>query len=81
MAGSPRTWHGRALVAVLAAGPDALVSHRNAAHLWGLDGFGPPGRIEVTVPRHSRPGARPGVTVHESSAFHLAAPTRRWASP
>lgn len=79
--GSPRTWHGRALAAVLAAGPDALVSHRSAAHLWGLDGFGPTGRIEVTVPRHSRPRARPGVTVHESSAFHLAAPTRRWGVP
>jgi hypothetical protein len=81
VAGSPRTWHGRALAAVLAAGPDALASHRSAAHLWGLEGFGPPGRIEVTVPRHSRPRSRPGVTVHESSAFQLAAPTRRWGVP
>jgi predicted transcriptional regulator of viral defense system len=29
--GAPRTWHGRALAAVLAAGPDALASHRTAA--------------------------------------------------
>jgi hypothetical protein len=81
VAGSPRTWHGRALAAVLAAGPDALASHRSAAHLWGLDGFGPPGRIDVTVPRHSRPRSRPGVVVHESNAFHLAAPAQRWGVP
>jgi hypothetical protein len=66
---------------VLAAGPDALASHRAAAHLWGLDGFGPPGRIEVTVPRHSRPRRRPGVTIHESLAFDLAQPQVRWGVP
>jgi predicted transcriptional regulator of viral defense system len=65
--GAPPTWHGRALAAVLAAGPESLASHRTAAHLWGLEGFGPPGRIEVTVRRHSRPRRRPG------SRF-----TRRW---
>ncbi len=81
IAGSPRTWHSRAMAAVLAAEPDALLSHRSAAHLWGLEGFGAPGRIEVTVPRHSRPRRRAGVTVHESNAFRLAAPSRRWGIP
>lgn len=81
IAGSPRTWQSRAMAAALAAGPDALVSHRSAAHLWGLDGFGPPGRIDVTVRRHSRPRKRSGVTVHESNAFDLAGPTRRWGVP
>jgi REase_MTES_1575 len=66
---------------VLAAGPDALASHRTAAHLWGLEGFGPPGRIEVTVPRHQRPRRRPGVTIHESLAFDLAQPRVRWGVP
>jgi Protein of unknown function (DUF559)/Transcriptional regulator, AbiEi antitoxin len=80
-AGSPRTWHGRALAAALAAGPEALVSHRSAAHLWGLDGFGPTGRIEVTVRRHSRPRQRPGVVVHETGAFDLADPARRYLVP
>ncbi len=79
--GAPLTWHGRALAAVLAAGPEALASHRTAAHLWGLGGFGPPGRIEVTVRRHSRPRRRPGVTVHETLAFDLAAPRVRWGVP
>jgi hypothetical protein len=79
--GGPRTWLGRAMAAVLAAEPDALLSHRSAAHVWGLEGFAAPGRIEVTVPRHSRPRARPGVTIHESNAFHLADPMRRLGVP
>jgi hypothetical protein len=79
--GAPRTWEGRALAAALAAGPGALVSHRSAAHLWGLDGFGPPGRIEVTVARHARPARRSGVVVHESLAMALADPRRRRAVP
>jgi hypothetical protein len=79
--GAPLTWHGRALAAVLTAGPEALASHRTAAHLWGLEGFGPPGRIEVSVRRHSRPRRRPGVTVHETLAFDLAAPCVRWGVP
>jgi Transcriptional regulator, AbiEi antitoxin/REase_MTES_1575 len=79
--GAPLTWHGRALAAVLAAGPEALASHRTAAHLWGLEGFGPPGRIEVTVRRHSRPRQRSGVTVHETLAFDLTSPRVRWGVP
>ncbi|HEX6422052.1 MAG TPA: type IV toxin-antitoxin system AbiEi family antitoxin domain-containing protein [Acidimicrobiales bacterium] len=79
--GAPRTWYGRALAAVLAAGPDAVASHRSAAHLWGLAGFPPPGRIEVTVPRHRRPRSRGGVVVHESRAFDLVGRTRRWGVP
>jgi hypothetical protein len=79
--GVPRTWEGRALAAVLAAGPGALVSHGSAAHLWGLQGFPAPGRIDVTVARHARPVRRPGVVVHESVAHHLADPRRRWGVP
>ena len=81
IAGAPRTWLGRALAATLAAGPGAYLSHRSAAHLWGLDGFGPPGRIEVTVERHSRPRRRPGVVVHETRAFALISPARRFGIP
>lgn len=81
MTGAPRTWHSRVLAAVMAAGPEALASHRTAAHLWGLEGFGPPGRVEVTVRRHRRPAPQPGVIVHESLAYDLAAPGRRWGIP
>ncbi len=79
--GVPRTWHGRALCAVLAAGPGAVVSHRSAAFLWGLEGFVAPGRVDVTVPRHRRPAPRRGVVVHESRDLELADPRRRWNVP
>jgi hypothetical protein len=55
IAGAHRMWHARALAAVMSAGPGALASHRTVAHLWGLEGFPAPGRIDVTVPRHARP--------------------------
>lgn len=50
------------MAAVLACGTDSLLSHRAAAHLWGLAYF--PGIEEVTLPR-TIPGPR-GVTVHTS---------------
>jgi very-short-patch-repair endonuclease len=40
------------MAAVLASGPDALLSHRSAAALWGLRGYSG-GAIHVTVPRKS----------------------------
>lgn len=49
--------------AVLACGPDAVLSHRTAAALWGL---AKPGKaIEVTTPRSGRQGHR-GITIHRS---------------
>ena len=81
IAGAPRTWQARALAAVISAGPGALASHRTAAHLWGLEGFPAPGRIEVTVPRHARPQRRSSVVTHETLAYDLAGATRRWGVP
>jgi len=40
------------MAAVLASGPDALLSHRTAAALWGIRGYSG-GAIHVTVPRKS----------------------------
>ena len=37
--GSPRTEHQHALAACLDLGPDAYLSHRSGAALWGLPGF------------------------------------------
>ncbi|HET6951615.1 MAG TPA: type IV toxin-antitoxin system AbiEi family antitoxin domain-containing protein [Acidimicrobiales bacterium] len=75
VAGAPRTWEGRALAAVLSAcdgdGTGAVLSHRAAAHLWGLDGFAAPGRVDVTVPRPRHPDRRPGLAVHRTRAWHL----------
>lgn len=62
---TPDTWQRRLLVAVLAAGPSAVASHRSAAALWRLDRFRP-GPPEVTVPRGER--RAPGEwRVHESA--------------
>jgi very-short-patch-repair endonuclease len=40
------------MAAVLASGPDALLSHQTAAALWGIRGYSG-GTIHVTVPRKS----------------------------
>ena len=54
----------REVAAVLAVGPDAALSHRSAAALWGVR---PPweGRVDVIVARKARP--RPGVRVHRTA--------------
>ena len=47
---APRTVEQKLLIAVWRAGPDSVASHRSAAYLWGVAGFG--GRdLEVTRPR------------------------------
>jgi hypothetical protein len=49
------TWRGRMMAACLQAGDEALVSHRSAAAVWGLEGFEPPWIIDITVPPRHRP--------------------------
>jgi len=55
------TQHGRWMAAVLAAGPDAVLSHRAAAALWRI---GPASRLEVTIPY--RRAAKPRLVLHQS---------------
>ena len=69
--GSQRTWEMRASAALLSARAPALISHRSAAWLHGIDEHRP-GIIDVTVPRHRRPKSRPGVQFHESRLFDVA---------
>jgi very-short-patch-repair endonuclease len=59
----PLTGRGRLMAAVLASGPEAVVSHRTAAWLWDVL---PDHRstIDVTAARHRR-GQR-GITLHRS---------------
>jgi very-short-patch-repair endonuclease len=67
------TAKARWMAAVLAAGPDALLSHRQALSLWDLLAI-PSGAIHVTVPAHSgKPGPK-GVRVHTTE--HLTAADR-----
>ena len=60
------TSRAKELAAVLACGPDALLTHRSAGRLWGIVRAST-ARIEVTVPR-SR-GPRAGILVHRSRAI------------
>jgi very-short-patch-repair endonuclease len=55
------TRHGRWMAAVLACGPDAVLSHHSAAALWGIRQSD---RIEVTRPTSYR-GSK-DITVHRS---------------
>ncbi len=81
IAGAPRSWEQHAMAVVLWAGPAAVICGRAAAYLWRLDGFGPPGRIEVMVPRGTRLARMPGVVVHETKAWHLVSATTRFGIP
>jgi very-short-patch-repair endonuclease len=72
--GVNRSWHLRASAALLSARAPALISHRSAAWLYGIDERRP-GIIDVTVPRHRRPRSRPGIQFHESRLFDVAAET------
>lgn len=61
------TQRGRFMAAVLACGPDAVLSHRSAAYLWGLvDEW--PDPIDVTAP--NRRGRSPdGVAAHRDGSL------------
>jgi hypothetical protein len=73
--GRPRvSQRGRWMAAALACGPEALLSHRCAAALWGLRHFDEPG-IDVVVPA-GPPKRRPGIRVrrlhdHDAPARRL----------
>jgi very-short-patch-repair endonuclease len=61
------TERGRFMAAVLACGPDAVLSHRSAAYLWGIvDDWKEP--IDVTAP--NRRGRSPaGVAAHRDGSL------------
>jgi very-short-patch-repair endonuclease len=61
---------GRWMAAVLSCGPDALLSHRSAAALWGI--FRDGRRLEVVVPI-SVDRRRPGIEVHRRTGLRSEA--------
>lgn len=72
----PPSPHARAMAAVLACGPGAVLSHRAAAALWGLGRWQRP--IEVTA-RNAR--RHEGVLVHRSRTLTPADVTRHYGIP
>src|SRR3954470_18744918 len=65
--GIPVTTHMTLLAAGLAAGADAVASHRAAAWLWGFEGFST-APTELTVASNRGPGLA-DVIVHHSKRF------------
>ena len=68
VAGGSDSWQQALLAACLAAGPDAVASHRCAATLWSLRGAEGAPTAEITVPGH-RHRVLPGVIVHRSDSL------------
>ncbi len=68
----------RWMAATLAAGPEAVLSHRSAAHLWGVSSRSP-AVADVTTPR--TPRAIEGVAVHRTRRLGPRDRTRRSGIP
>lgn len=67
---------GRWMAAVLALGPDAVLSHMSAAALWGLlrpEG----GPIDVSLPSHSGRRRRAGIRIHRCASLRADEITER----
>jgi hypothetical protein len=79
--GAPFTWHAQTLAECLSAGSDAVVSHRSAAALYGLDGFNPRRPIHLTLPRGRRPLVRKDVRLHLSYDYELVGRDTQQAIP
>jgi len=70
MLGVRASWRGRMVAACLQGGDEAVISHRSAAAVWGLEGFEPPWIVDLSVP----PGRRPRI---DGARVHRRAITRR----
>lgn len=68
IAGTPRSWEQALHAAVLAGGLETVASHRAAAGLWELAGFGRGDGIEITSPRDRRVRLE-GVRAHQSTVL------------
>jgi very-short-patch-repair endonuclease len=76
--GSPSTWEQALSAACLAAGPEALVSHRAAAVLWEL--IRPPAPVEIVVPYAKCP-TPVGAVLHRSTDLRDVDAARRRGLP
>lgn len=79
VAGAPGAWEQEVLAAVMAAGGDAVASHRSAARLWGI-GDPDDETVEITVRRARSPVPRATV-VHRSGDLADRWCTHRKAIP
>lgn len=80
VAGCPPSVESEILTSVLVHGHQTFASHRTAAWLWGLPGFGVPGRIEV-IRSQDRSNERTAARVHRSTELPEHHVTSRRAIP
>jgi very-short-patch-repair endonuclease len=66
--GAPTTWRGNLRAACYAGEPNAVLSHRTGARIYGLPGGREDG-VELTCPRWRRTQTT-GLVVHESTFIH-----------
>lgn len=71
---------GRWLAAVLACGPESVLSHTAAAALWDIRGI-PSGAIHVSVPNSTGRAKRRGITIHRTSTLLPSQTTLRRSIP
>jgi very-short-patch-repair endonuclease len=67
------------MAAVLACGPEAVLSHRAAGALWEI--LSPPSLIDVTVPGNGGRKRRDGLRIHRSATLLPSHTTLRRAIP
>lgn len=80
IAGYGRSWEQSLLAAVLFNGPGSVASHRSAARLWKVPGFGRDDTIEVAKPR-GRSQRKPYGWIHGSTLLPVAHVTDRFGIP
>ena len=79
--GAPTTWQSRIAAAQLAVGEDAIVSHRSAAALYGLEGFEHQRIVHLSLPGGRSPRRPKDVRFHRCADYDLIAPDRRQNIP
>jgi very-short-patch-repair endonuclease len=79
--GVPPTWEGRIAGARLTVGSDAIVSHRSAAALYGLDGFDQQRVVHLSIPAERSPRKPTEVRLHRCFDYDLIAPETRQGIP
>lgn len=79
--GAPTTWQGGIAAAQLAAGPEAVVSHRSAATLYGLDGFDHQHVTHLSVPVSRALRTASKVRLHRCTDYELIRIERRQRIP
>lgn len=79
--GAPSTWQSRIAAAQLAIGEDAIVSHRSAAALYGLDGFDQQRIVHLSLPIGRSPRKPKDVQLHRCADYELITTERRMNIP